>query len=213
MAKTMAIAATIILAHVALALAAPVLAAPATTAASAETFVGDKIQQGLAILNNKQISAQQRQAQFQTFLLDITDMRRIGNFTLGQYRRTASPADLSAFEGAFQIYAVAIYRSYFSRYAGQTLMVTGSIVNAPGDFIIHTNFIDPSNHGGQPPLEVDFRVLSEQGKLVVVDIWFSGISLAIAERDEFVSFLGKNNGNIHALISHLVVLARQLQDG
>ena len=212
MIKAILFSATIILANVALAFAAPVLAAPTNAATSAETFVGDNIQQGLAILNNKQISAQQRQGQFETFLLRLTDMRRIGDFTLGQYRRTASPADLSAFESAFQNYAVAIYQSYFARYSGQTLMVTGSIVNAPGDFTVHTNLIDPNSHAGQPPLEVNFRVLSEQDKLVVVDIWFSGISLAIAERDEFASFLGENNGNIHALTLHLDELAGQLQN-
>ncbi len=96
-------------------------------------------------------------------------MKRIADFTLGQYRRTASPADLAAFEGAFQNYAIAVYQSYFTKYAGQTLKVTGSQARTPDDFIVATQLIDPNDHSGQQPLEVDFRVRTDTGKPVVVD--------------------------------------------
>src|SRR5579884_568218 len=92
----------------------------------AEDYVQQNINKGLAILNNRQLSTDQRRAQFENFLLSLTDMKRIADFTLGQYRRSASPADLAAFEAAFQNYATAVYQSYFSKYAGQTLKVTGS---------------------------------------------------------------------------------------
>lgn len=194
------------------ALAAPLMLSAVGQATNpAETFVREHIQTGLNILNNKALSVDQRRDQFATFLLGITDMKRIADFTLGQYRRTASPTDLAAFESAFRNYAVAVYQSYFATYTGQTLEVTGSIANAPDDFMVHTNLIDPNNHSGQPPPEVDFRVLTERGEPVVVDVSFSGISLAIEERDDFTAFLGQNGGNISALISRLNELAKQLR--
>ena len=49
-----------------------------------------------------------------------------------------SPADLAAFDAAFQNYAVAVYQSYFAKYAGQTLKVTGSQARAADDFIVST---------------------------------------------------------------------------
>ena len=125
-------------------------------------------------------------------------MKRIADFTLGQYRRGASPADLAAFDAAFQNYAVAVYQSYFAKYAGQTLKVTGSQARAPDDFIVATQLIDPNDHSGQQPLEVDFRVRTDTGKPVVVDFSVAGIWLALEERDQFTAFLGQNNGNIHA---------------
>ena len=51
----------------------------------------------------------------------------------------------------------------------------------------------------QQPLEVDFRVLSDGGKFVVIDFSVAGIWLAIEERDQFSSFLGQNGGNIQTL--------------
>src|SRR5664279_2626398 len=189
------------------------LVTPAMAAANpAEDFVQDNIHKGLELLNNKQLAADQRRTQFETFLLGLTDMKRIADFTLGQYRRSASPADLAAFEGAFQNYAVAVYQSYFAKYAGQTLKVTGSQTRAPDDFIVATQLIDPNDKSDQQPLEVDFRVRTDSGKPVVVDFSVAGIWLALEERDQFTSFLGQNNGNIHTLISHLSELAKQFRN-
>jgi phospholipid transport system substrate-binding protein len=182
---------------------------PASAANPAESYVQDNVHKGIDILNNKAASVAQRRMQFETFLLGLTDMKRIADFTLGQYRRGASPADLAAFESAFQNYAVAVYQSYFARYAGQTLKVTGSQARSNDDFIVATQLIDPSDRSGQPPLEVDFRVLTDTGKPVVIDFSVSGIWLAIEERDQFTSFLGQNGGNIALLNSHLNDLAKQ----
>jgi phospholipid transport system substrate-binding protein len=189
--------------------AALTAAAPEASAASGpESFVQANVQRGLTILNNKTLSTEQKRTQFETFLLGLTDMKRIANFTLGQYRRTATPQDQDAFAAAFQTYAVAVYQSYFAKYAGQTLKVTGSQEHAPGDTIVQTVMIDPNDHSGQAPLEVDFRILEDNGRPVVIDFSVAGIWLAIEERDQFSAFLGQNNGSIPTLISHLHELAK-----
>ena len=192
-------------------LSATFVAGPAFAANPAEDFVQQNIHKGLELLNNKQLSTEQRRTQFESFLLGLTDMKRIADFTLGQYRRTASPQDLAAFENAFQNYAVAVYQSYFSKYAGQSLKVTGSQARSQDDFIVATQLIDPSDKSGQQPLEVDFRVRTDSGKPVVVDFSVAGIWLALEERDQFTAFLGQNNGNINTLIAHLRDLAKQFR--
>lgn len=190
-------------------LAVPMLTAkPAAAANVAEAFVGDNIHKGLELLNNKKLSTVQRRDQFEGFLLGLVDVRRIALFTLGQYRRTAPPEDVEAFVGAFKNYAVAAYQSYFSKYSGQTLKVTGSTERAPTDFIVATQLMDPNTN--QPPLEVDFRVRTDTGKPVLVDVSVSGIWLSLEERDQFVAFLGQNNGNVRTLIAHLSDLAVNL---
>jgi phospholipid transport system substrate-binding protein len=183
--------------------------APAAAASGAEAFVQANVQKGLTILNNRGLSTEQKRSQFEGFILGLTDMKRIANFTLGQYRRTASPQEQEAFAAAFQNYATAVYQSYFAKYAGQTLKVTGSQERVPGDTIVQTVMIDPNDNSGNQPLEVDFRILSDNGKNVVIDFSVAGIWLALEERDQFSSFLGQNGGNISSLISHLKELARQ----
>ena len=191
-------------------LAAPLLAAgPALAAANvAETFVDENIHKGLDILRDKKLSVTQRRDQFETLLLGLVDVRRIALFTLGQYRRTAPPDDVEAFVNAFKNYATAAYQSYFSKYTNQTLKVTGSTQRSPTDFIVQTLLVDASS--SQPPAEVDFRIRTDTGKPVLVDVAYQGIWLSLEQRDQFVAFLGQNNGNVRTLIAHLSELAVNL---
>jgi phospholipid transport system substrate-binding protein len=110
--------------------------------------------------------------------------------------------------GAFKNYAVAAYQSYFAKYTDQTMKVTGSTERNPTDFIVQTQLIDPGSN--QPPAEVDFRVRTDTGKPVLVDVAYQGIWLSLEERDQFVAFLGQNNGNVRTLIAHLSELAVNL---
>lgn len=174
----------------------------AQAATPSEAFISSNIQRSLEILNGKQLTLDQRSGQFKELLLGIVDMRRIALFTLGQYGRTASASDQDSFAVAFQNYAIASYQSYFARYAGQTLTVSGSTERAPKDFVVMTKLSDPHDRG-QAPLEVDFRVRTDTGKPVLVDFSVAGIWLALAERDQFVAFLDRNGGSIPKLIGHL----------
>jgi len=191
-------------------LAAPLLAArPAAAAASpAESFVDDNIRKGLDILRDKKLNTVQRRDQFETLLLGLVDVRRIALFTLGQYRRSAPPDDVEAFVNAFRNYATAAYQSYFAKYTNQTLKVTGSTQRTPTDFIVQTLLVDANS--SQPPAEVDFRVRTDTGKTVLVDVAYQGIWLSLEQRDQFVAFLGQNNGNVRTLIAHLSELAVNL---
>ena len=76
----------------------------------AEAFVQQNVNRGYQILNNPALSGAQRHDQFRDFLLTLTDLHRIGTFTLGQYANSASPADLQAFDKAFTDYSVAVCR-------------------------------------------------------------------------------------------------------
>jgi len=184
-------------------------AGPAAAAGNvAEAFVDDNIHKGLAILSDKKLSVTQRRDQFDTLLLGLVDVRRIGLFTLGQYRRTAPPEDVEAFINAFKNYATAAYQSYFAKYTNQTLKVTGSTKRNDTDYIVQTLLIDPNS--SQQPSEVDFRVRTDTGKPVLVDVAYQGIWLSLEERDQFVAFLGQNNGNVRTLIAHLSELAVNL---
>jgi phospholipid transport system substrate-binding protein len=172
----------------------------------AEGFVSDNIHAGLDILNDKQLAADQRSAKFKTLLLGVTDLKRIALFTLGDYAAKTSQPDKDAFVAAFQNYATAVYRSYFQKYSGQTLNVTGSRERAPGDYIVATGLADPAQ--GSKPLEIDFRVSTTGPATAIIDIGVAGVWLVPAQRDDFTSFLGQHNGDVGALSRHLDEVAQ-----
>jgi phospholipid transport system substrate-binding protein len=192
--------------------AAPVMAAASLPPSSAEAYVQTNVDKGLTILSNHRIPDDARRQQFRDFITGLTDIKRIAMFTLGNARRTASPSDVDAFVDAFRDYAVAVYESRLNAYAGQSLKVTGATERAPGDFIVTTVLVDPLGQAkNQEPIEVDFRVLNDNGHFVVIDASVVGVWLAIEERDQFSSFLAQNNNNVQALVSHLKELTTKLR--
>ncbi len=183
---------------------------PALAAPPAEQFISDNVQKGLAILNNSQLSKDQRKAQFRDFLLGLTDIKLIAQYTLGQYRRGASPDDLAAFDATFKEYALSVYQSYFSKYSGQTLQVTGSYPLGPDETVVKTVMIDPKKSSNKP-LQVDFRVLNASGKMVVVDFSVEGVWIRELERNDFTSYLGQHSGDVKALTQLLHTKSQQFK--
>jgi phospholipid transport system substrate-binding protein len=178
---------------------APFFVSGAWAANPAETFVSGNIQAGFDILNDQAISAAQRRERFASFLIGLTDVKRVALFLLGRYAATAAQGDLDAYVAAYQDYVLAVYQSYFARYAGQSLHVMSSRERAPGDFVVTTNMVG----SGAAPMEVDFRVRTDGAKPVLVDLGIAGIWLALAQRDEFLAVMAQNNGDIKALTAHL----------
>ncbi len=74
-----------------------------------------------------------------------------------------------------------------------------SRMRAPDDFVVRTSV------GGANalPLQIDFRVLTDGAKPVLVDMAVAGVWLAVAQRDEFTAFLARSNGDVNVLTAHL----------
>jgi phospholipid transport system substrate-binding protein len=184
------------------ALAVALSARPAQAATPAEAYITESVQRGMAILNNAQLNKEQRKTEFRGFLLGLTDIKAIARYTLGQYRRTATAEDSAAFEETFKEYAMAVYQSYFAKYTGQTLKVTGSYALGSDETIVKTVVVDPKKSSSKP-LEVNFRVLNQGGKFVVTDFSVEGVWIRELERNDFTSYLGQNGGNIAVLTASL----------
>jgi len=178
---------------------APPFVSVALAANAAEDFVSNNIQAGFDILNDRGASPAERRDRFASFLLGLTDVKRVAVFLLGRYADGVPQADLDAYVTAYQTYVMTIYQSYFQLYAGQTLRVTSSRERAPGDFIVTTNIAGQSNAA----MAIDFRVLTDQAKPVLVDVAVAGVWLALAQRDQVQAVLAQNKGDIKALIAHL----------
>jgi len=178
----------------------------------AEAFVQQNVDRGYQILNNSALSATQRRDQFRDFLLTLTDLHRIGAFTLGQYANSASPADLQAFDKAFTDYAVAVYGSRLGKYTGQTLKVTGSVPRAADDVVVNAVVVNPQASSGQQPIRVAFRVRkTADGRPIITDLEVEGIWLALSERSDFNGFLQQHGGSVSTLADHLRAQADQVR--
>ncbi|HEY4265415.1 MAG TPA: ABC transporter substrate-binding protein [Micropepsaceae bacterium] len=187
-------------------------AAAANAAGAAETFVQQNIDKGYVILNNTSLPQDQRRMQFRNFMLGLTDVKRIGMFTLGQYANGASKADIDAFTNAFTDYAIAVYESRLSKYKGQTLKVTGADVRSPDDVVVNADVVNPSAPPNAPVIKAAFRVRkTADDKPIITDMQVEGIWLALSQRSDFTGFLQQHGGSLAALTDNLKTQVQQLR--
>jgi phospholipid transport system substrate-binding protein len=179
------------------------IAAAAAAAPPAEQYVNDNVQKAMTILGNKALTRDQRRDQFQDFLTGLFDLKRVADYTLGQYRRGAQPGDLAAFEAAYKEYALTVYQVNFNKFSGLVLQVTGSYTLSGDESVVKTTMADPDKKTLKKPMAVNFRVASQGGKFLVTDIAVEGVWLRQTQRDDFTAYLGQNGGNMQSLIGVL----------
>ena len=160
------------------------LNSPVWAANAAEDFVSASILKGFDVLNDANVPTAERRQRFATFLLGLTDVRRVALFLLGSYAAKADPADIDAYVAAYRDYINSVYQSYFALYAGQSLRVVSSRERAPGDYVVSTQIM-----GGNAATPIDFRVKTDGPQPLLLDVAVSGVWLGLAQRDQFMSVL------------------------
>lgn len=135
------------------------------------------------------------------------DMRRIGRFVLGQYARRMTDAQEQAYYPLFDRYAKMIYRNTLSDYAGERIVVTGSIDRSERDIIVNSKLANPEPGSAFANATIHWRVYrSRDGELSVVDAGADNVWLAIEQRSQFTSIIANNGGGeqgIDALINEI----------
>jgi len=160
-----------------------------------EAFVRERAAVGLQILNNSELDAPARTAEFGLFIDDVVAARKIGRFVLGKYARKLDPAILADFLDAFDVYAKSTYQGNLTQYGGETFEVIGSVDRKPGDSVVNTII---SGGAVKEPLKVRWRVRTKKGVSKVIDLEAFGIWLAVQQRSEITAYIANHGGKVEA---------------
>lgn len=174
------------------------------TAAATETpekiFVQSLGERALSILANKNVTKEQAAATFKQMLNDNFDLPSIGRFVLGRYWNIATPAEQTEYNQLFHRMVEKIYVDRFGLYSGETFNVIGSRADGQGaDTIVLSQVVRPQG----PPVNVDWRVRTTNGKMQIVDVIVEGVSMSVTQRAEFASVIQRGGGNVAALLQML----------
>ncbi len=170
-------------------------------------FVSEMARSALLSVTNETVSSADRQQRLGGFLDKDFDIPQIARFVLGRYWQKSSPADQQAFIAAYRDFMVGVYSRRFVRYHGESFRVIGQRSENATSTVVYTELNQP-NSG--PPLKVEWRVAGTDGYRVV-DISVAGISMTLAQREDFGSFLLQQNGNLPALTHQLQVKTSALE--
>ena len=146
-----------------------------------EKFVSNFADNAISILGNESLDINQKNLQFTDLVMSSIDMNLISKFVLSKYWKIASQEQRDVYIKAFEEY-------FISSAAKKFVIVKSNIVRDGADTL---------------KIELDWRLLTRDGQTKIIDLSIEGISLIVAQREEFQSYLSNNDGDLDALINKL----------
>ncbi|MCH8038535.1 MAG: ABC transporter substrate-binding protein, partial [Proteobacteria bacterium] len=130
------------------------------------------------------------------FDLDLTS-----RLVLGKFWGRATPKQRTAFKDLFAQYLLNAYARRLDAYRIETLAVVASKRVGENDFLVQTSIV-----GDGDTANAVWRVRARGGAYRIIDVLIDGISLALTQRSEFTSVIGREgfDGMLTGTILHVV---------
>ena len=175
---------------------ASLAAPPNVIAADANVFMNELWGRAVEVLSKK-APLTERLARFRQLFHADFDGPGIARFVLGRYWRSASEQEQQEYLKLFEDYVVFVYGTRLSNFNGETFKVRGSRPEGNG-LIVATDVISP---GGEPPVKIDWRLVTDNGAFKINDVIIEGISMMVTQRSEFASVIQRHGGQVGGLLA------------
>jgi phospholipid transport system substrate-binding protein len=159
--------------------------------------LGDK---AIAVIADKDVTAEKRGDKFREILRNSFDLSTIGRFVIGRSWNSATPEQQKEYMHLFEELVVKSYGDRLTLYTGEGFRVTGVRSETERDYIINSQITHPD---GSQPTAIDWRVRQRDGKLGVIDVVVEGVSLSVTQRQEYASVIQRSGGQIDGLLAQM----------
>ena len=170
---------------------------------SEEKFVSDFAASAISILGDEGLNNNDKNIQFTDLVMSSIDMNLISKFVLSRYWKTASDQQKISYLNAFEEYFISSYANKLDQYSGEKIVIVSS-ETAKKFVIVKSNIV--RDGADTLKIELNWRLLTRDGQTKIIDLSIEGISLIVAQREEFQSFLSNNNESLDALINRLKMI-------
>jgi len=157
----------------------------------------DEAKKILVASNSKEI----REKQLSEMALKVADIKGIGFYTLGNYRKSLSEEQLKEYSVLFESYFLKSFTSRLSDYSDPKIDVLSSeAINAK--YTIVKSLLLATDK--KPEVKIDWRVYTKNpDKPLIRDLIVEGLSLARTQKEEFAAVLESNDGDVTKLFDTL----------
>ncbi|MBI1273590.1 MAG: ABC transporter substrate-binding protein [Alphaproteobacteria bacterium] len=180
---------------------APAAVAEATDVAGKSKAASDFVQglgdNAVAILADKNISKDARDNQFRDMLQKSFDLNTIGRFVVGRTWYGASDEQQAEYLRLFEKLVIKIYSERFALYSGEKFTAVGARQEGGRDYIVDGEILHP---GSNQPIQVNWRVRDFGDHFGVIDVVVEGVSMSVTQRQEYMSVIQRNGGEIEPLL-------------
>ena len=133
--------------------------------------------------------------------LENVDIRALALYTLGPYRKEVTEDELKKYHALFEKYFLKTFTSRLTEYSDPKIEITGVEVKNPKYTIVQSKMLGTSE---KPEVKINWRVYTKNPeKPLIRDLIIEGLSLARTQKEEFVSVIESNGGDVNKLFQRL----------
>ena len=132
---------------------------------------------------------------------DTVDIKGIGYYSLGAYRKNLNAEQLKKYEEVFEEYFLKSFSSRLAEYSNPEIEVNSKKIINEKYTIVSSTLVSTNS---RPEIKIEWRVYTKNSdNLLIRDLIIEGLSLARTQKEEFSSIINSNDGKIEALLKNL----------
>ena len=152
-----------------------------------------------ALITNK--TKEERMDELKSIAIKSVDIKGIGLYTLGSYRKDLSDAQKEEYNDLFKNYFLKSFANRLSDYTDPKINVISQEKLNEKYTIVSSVLVATEK---TPEVKIQWRVYTKNpDQPLIRDLIIEGLSLARTQKEEFNSVIQSNNGDINALFSNL----------
>ena len=165
-----------------------------------DVFVQSTVNRASKILSDD-LSKDQKIKELKSIAAETVDIRGIGMYTLGSYRKVLSEDQRKEYDALFEQYFLKTFSSRLAEYSNPEIEVKSKeILNK--NYTMVSSFLVATEQ--RPEIKIDWRIYTKNpDDLKIRDLIIEGLSLVRTQKEEFSSIIQSNDGDIDALIDSL----------
>ena len=165
-----------------------------------DVFVQSTVNRASQTLS-KDISKEEKMLELQELAKDTVDIKGIGFYTLGKYRKEITSDQKKQYSILFENYFLKSFSSRLAEYSNPKINVT-SKERKNENYTIVSSILVATND--RPEVKIDWRIYTKNpDKPLIRDLIIEGLSLARTQKEEFSSIIKSNDNSISALFQSL----------
>ena len=149
----------------------------------------------MAVVNGPE-SDREKRAKLTAIIDDAVDVDGVARFCLGRFWRNASAEQQQRYTELFHQVLVNNITAKLGEYRGVRFTM-GRAQMRDDNAVVSTVVERPNN----PPTNVDWIISNPTTAPKIIDVVAEGTSLRLTQRQDYASYLSRNNDNIDALIN------------
>ena len=166
----------------------------------ADIFVQSTVNRASEALNDK-FSKEEKIEKLKEIASETVDIKGIGFYTLGAYRKSISNDQIKQYETLFTQYFLKSFASRLAEYSNPEIEVVSKKKLNENYTMVSSILVSTEQ---RPEVKIDWRVYTKNSENILIrDLIIEGLSLARTQKEEFSSIIQSNDGDINALFATL----------